>query len=400
MKKILILTVGGSPDPLIHAIEQNHPDHVYCICTRGTEKTGSEYLVPEIIEKTQYDEAKVGTYPIATDDLNEVILTCMEIERDIQQNHASAKVYANYTGGTKTMALGLGCYAIHQQLNKKEWVLQINHADRKNLVKVELGDKAKRMDASAMIAAAMLSNVELFETQHLYDGGLLYIERIFQDTTFDGTVEKAIEEKYNLLQMYSCADRFDFSHAEQFADRKKDKERYRKLQRISTLFTGEPSAPWGPKDVSGHELVEDLIANAQRCEERQRYDDAVCRLYRATELIAQIKLLRDYGLRTGDIDLQNPQIPEETKERWIKSHRGRNGKIQIGLMDNFTLLAEMGDPLGKYASETLEDLKKCIAHRNDSLFAHGFTPIDKEKWNAIGKGWIEWLQKALEWVKR
>ena len=42
MKTILVLSVGGSAEPIVNAIKNNHPDFVYFFCTcgpKGSEKT-------------------------------------------------------------------------------------------------------------------------------------------------------------------------------------------------------------------------------------------------------------------------------------------------------------------------------------------------------------------------
>jgi hypothetical protein len=47
----------------------------------------------------------------------------------------------------------------------------------------------------------------------------------------------------------------------------------------------------------------DLIANARRRAEEGFYDDAVGRLYRTMEMLAQFELLTKYDQDTSDIDL-------------------------------------------------------------------------------------------------
>jgi hypothetical protein len=47
----------------------------------------------------------------------------------------------------------------------------------------------------------------------------------------------------------------------------------------------------------GYEIVEDLLLNAERRAMQDRYDDAVGRLYRALELLVQIRLLQTYDIK-------------------------------------------------------------------------------------------------------
>ena len=41
--KVLILSVGGSAEPVVKAIKLGKPDHVYFLCSRGSE--GSEKMI-------------------------------------------------------------------------------------------------------------------------------------------------------------------------------------------------------------------------------------------------------------------------------------------------------------------------------------------------------------------
>lgn len=51
-------------------------------------------------------------------------------------------------------------------------------------------------------------------------------------------------------------------------------------------------------------LIYDLIANAERrAKLENKYDDALARLYRATEMLAQFKLEKNYSIRTNNLDL-------------------------------------------------------------------------------------------------
>ena len=43
MKKVLIASVGGSPEPIVNAIVQERPDFVYFLCSTG--KSGSDEMV-------------------------------------------------------------------------------------------------------------------------------------------------------------------------------------------------------------------------------------------------------------------------------------------------------------------------------------------------------------------
>ncbi len=108
-------------------------------------------------------------------------------------------------------------------------------------------------------------------------------------------------------------------------------------------------------------MVVDLINNARRQIEEGKYDDALARLYRACEMLAQLRLLQK-GINSSDVDLNNDKVPKKSKGWLAKSYQ---------------LLDEMGDELGqRYTSD--RKLQAILNERNYSILAHGCKPIPKE----------------------
>jgi hypothetical protein len=136
MKTILIASVGGSPDPVVHAIEQGRPDFVYFLCSTGGEHAGSDRTIEQETQITssgscphckQPVQGSRPSPPIVTraglargsyeiervndpDDLAQVVRACERLAAAIAERFAGidVEVFANYTGGTKAMSFGLG----------------------------------------------------------------------------------------------------------------------------------------------------------------------------------------------------------------------------------------------------------------------------------------------------
>jgi CRISPR-associated protein (TIGR02710 family) len=119
--------------------------------------------------------------------------------------------------------------------------------------------------------------------------------------------------------------------------------------------------------------VRDLLANAKRRMEEGRFDDAVARLYRAIEAVAQLALKERHGIAsTAALPLE--RVPEELREQWAS--RAREGTVMVGLQEAYRLLEALGDPLGeKFRSAGLEGPTSPLGARNQSILAHGFTSI-------------------------
>ena len=137
-----------------------------------------------------------------------------------------------------------------------------------------------------------------------------------------------------------------------------------------------------------HALIADLLANVEWCLQCHRWDDAVSRLYRACEMLAQFCLQSRYEIVTGKVQVS--RLPPSVRERYEVRQRGaRDGVLRLGLEEAFTLLAELGDPLGtafhcgmtrQTGKSSLSNLLTC---RNNSLLAHGVQPISEAQARAL-----------------
>ena len=419
MKTVLICTVGGSPQPVVHAVQQNRPDFVYFICSTGdteaasdrtiTERTGRkikgtcphcdkaytlELFSEPIAEQASLSQDGFHVEPVEDpDELTQVDAACLAVEQDMASRFAGdeLRVIANYTGGTKTMTLALGAYALR---TGGRWELQVNASiPRTDLIKVTSGDIALPQDVAGLMARDVMARAEEVAGRHDYEGAVETLQFLITRTSLSPADRRPLLERLQRYRMQAAWDRLDYTRAMELASEKKRIKQLKQLIRAAALFSGD--APWGKKDVAGTILVEDLMDNAARCAARQRFDDAVGRLYRATELLAQVRLRREHGLRTGDLDLSSTAVPEPSRS-WLQDLRDpRSERVRIGLFASYRLLAEMGDPLGMYFADNEQLLHQVIEKRNQSMFAHGLTPIDGEVWRQVGQKWQAWLQGAL-----
>ena len=144
----------------------------------------------------------------------------------------------------------------------------------------------------------------------------------------------------------------------------------------------------------GFEWVEDLLLNAQRRAEQERFDDAVGRMYRATELTAQIWLKIAHGIETGDVKVES--VPE-TKRPDVERCRERDGTVKIGLLLAWDVIAAFpDDPLGKLFTDQRSRLLDFLNVRNASLFAHGFRPISQEDYNKHVPLGMDFLRRCMD----
>lgn len=125
-------------------------------------------------------------------------------------------------------------------------------------------------------------------------------------------------------------------------------------------------------------ILASLINNSIRRSEEFKYDDAIARLYRSFELIAQIELTK-YNLKSSDIDLSILKENNVSDEFIVELEKKKeDGKIRIGLEKDFLLLNELGNDLGKYYIENKSKIKNLTQKRNHSILAHGLDSLSKE----------------------
>jgi len=131
----------------------------------------------------------------------------------------------------------------------------------------------------------------------------------------------------------------------------------------------------------GRHHVVDLLANAWRRQEEGRFDDAVARLYRAIEAVAQVRLAETHGIDSTE-RVPLARVPENLRKRLEAQAEG--GYLRLGLQDAYALLAELGDSLGeKFRQAGLDGRGSVLTVRNRSVLAHGFERVSEKTCNAL-----------------
>lgn len=136
-------------------------------------------------------------------------------------------------------------------------------------------------------------------------------------------------------------------------------------------------------------FIVDLINNAARRIEEGKYDDAVARLYRTIELIAQARLInmklieegrfKDYMVFAIRLDMLKEKLGDEAVNKYRDGHEEKdteNGVIKVGLSGSYALLYYLNDELGlKFNGDGR--LQNLLQSRNRSILAHGLAPVEK-----------------------
>lgn len=137
-------------------------------------------------------------------------------------------------------------------------------------------------------------------------------------------------------------------------------------------------AQLNPKSPGRWEIY-DLLANARRRSLEGRFDDAVVRLYRAIEAIAQIELMSNHGIVTAEVRAEQVPLPLRN-QWWGDGQAGESEPRPIGLQEAYALLDALGDELGAKFRERMQPKSPdhyALSRRNTSMLGHGFEPISE-----------------------
>ena len=395
----LIATVGGAPDPVIHAIQQSQPKYLAFIASRagvGAEK-GSVDELPKILAAVGW----TGPEPITeTTDRPDDLSSIWEACHRLAQRLPAGPVIANYTGGSKSMSAALVAYGV-----RAGWQLQLQMVRRTDLHKVVANDSARRVAVGQILTLDARHQAAVLAQRHDHRGAALILERLLADHELAPGLADEIAIEIAAHRFEDALEAYDFATASQvLRDRSAALGKTHgptwsprltafttTLEWLSSNGIGE-TAPPKPKRLSdATTLVDFLVDTARRSAERGRYDDAFSRLYRATELLAQIMLRFAFDVRTGDLD--RARIPSSFASRLPAM---AEGKVQVGLIQSYELLLAFDHPLGRYFERVSAQLRNLLKFRNESWLAHGFRSITPAIWREHGEAWVALLRDAIK----
>jgi CRISPR-associated protein (TIGR02710 family) len=240
-----------------------------------------------------------------------------------------------------------------------------------------------------------------------YEAARQAVRRVLELPNTQPNSTRKLRRLEELLVALDAWDRFDHKTAVEvlldLKDRRLDSLLLFPLKRViasrSWLDPVVNEQKWPKMNGHGLEAVEDLLLNAERRAAQRRYDDAVGRLYRATELTAQLLLRKGVTTQVGPSGLMTDAIniellPSDLKETY-RVKEGLDGKVKLGLTASYELLAQLNHPIGSIWQEQKHRIVDQLKIRNNSLFAHGFQPISYPAWQSLKTTLGGFLQVAL-----
>ncbi|ADC47028.1 CRISPR-associated protein TIGR02710 family [Methanobrevibacter ruminantium M1] len=420
-EQILILSLGGSPEPLIYSIKEFKPDKVVFLCSPQTLKE-----CDGILEETAFNEENVEIYEIPdAESLDDSFSTSKKVLSKFADDGFEVRV--DFTGGTKPMVSGLVLAVIEGNYSnfKFSYVGQKDSQSRtKNGVGVvKDGSEITKMQINPYkkYAITEFKRGKNFFNTYQFEAALENFQSA-KSRFIKGTEQRRISEIYErIVILYQKWDLFEDKVSKNtdlfkylgfiINDIEKDEfilnefenidffiQMKRNYEFLSFKIRGVSYDSEDPS-IKGHlkfrisYYLSDLFNNAYRRIEEGKYDDAVARLYRINELIAQVQLTQK-GLIDDDQLQTQKEFKVNISSTKSKAHARDNYDEILDFIDYNSSLKEKNkgyfgiandksyellDLFGIKQSPKFDKLNSKLKERNGSILAHGLKPMNKKK---------------------
>lgn len=401
----MVLTLGTSYEPLVLSISILKPKKVLILYTDK-----SHHLLDDVIEFTKL---RPSQYVAANVDA-ENPLQLYQIIKDVYEKWERPKnIYVDFTGGTKSMAAG--CAMAGSAIGAK--LIYISGNFLPDLRKPEPGsEKLCYIDDPY----AVFGDLEREQAISLFNK-MDYVSayRIFKELEQRVPGTKEYSALKYISKAYNAWDSLDISAAAEnllkcceiiategkleksfilSSHIKKLEEQLKAIKVLEKIHCSEEAM----KDKSiifnniGY-LIANLYHNAMRREKQDKYEMASLLLYRILEIVEQ-KRLWNYGVDTSDADFnklcEDEKVLLENANKIIRKLKRFSEWKQldkkVSLLAGFIILAVVGDEIIKTKkpgkeSDGINRLRSKVEARNNSIFAHGYEFIDREKYMEFKK---------------
>lgn len=381
---LLVATVGGSPAPIVHALSSLAPALALFVCSASSAPSVEENILPAL-DGTFASHLEKDVLVLENE---QDLLSCVRDMRakvsSLLCEYPNLRLCADFTGGTKVMSASL--------------VLALADFDVRFLY---VGGGARSKNGLGTVLDGEEHVFELANPwEELAFSPVQQLVEAFNACFFGRAGELCLEmaEKSGksgffralgtLCEAYALWDGFALKEAAQrfssalgtlehlapasmagFLGKAKENER-------ALTSAARELATSGFQGVASSSCLADLAANACRRMEQGRWDDAAARFYSLLEKAARMELSTSFGIDTSHVDAKS--LPADYLER-EKPVLGHDGALQLPLFKAYRLLAHLGNPLGLAFEKWQDRLETVLAARNNSILAHGFAPVGRER---------------------
>jgi CRISPR-associated protein (TIGR02710 family) len=321
------------------------------------------------------------------------------------------EIAADFTRGTKAMSAALTMAAVRRGIRQLRYI----EGERERGTVKPGSEKLRDFYPLKVIAGRRLdAGLMLVKKGSFAAAAELLNEGILGEERWDEDLRRKAEAARELARFLAAWDRLDYDRAHTLLDSTRTLDLPSDWAALVppdkvAAWIDNLSAPEKRKDLqfmADHcrRLAVDLAANAERCVEAHRFEDALVRAYRVSEILGQAALFAQ-GYDSEHVKLDDPRMTEFRKElkRSKSNLPSPNSKdptaCSLAKEQVARFLKHLGDKVGKQLIEFSKDGRpgEMLKKRNNSILIHGFSARGpKDRGDA--KRLVEGLEKLLHQV--
>ena len=367
--KIMLMSLGGSPEPLIQSLEVNSPERVVFLASHDSVTLSGDVF--------KYLDFKPAAEFEITEDPN-LLFECYKaarscVDRVKRSNISSKDILVDYTGGTKVMSAALILATAGQKYRfnyvgggrrNKEGVGTVISGHEKMFAEMSPWSIFAEEERRQVITlfnrrrfAAVLEIIDCctrelpLQIEHYFRfvrpvaEGFLFWEQ-FNHSAALKRLDRGLDALREYLKANPAADLKVFSAEVQ--------ECRRFLDSVITETNGMKRLHFV--------LVKDLLNNARRRIMDKRFDDATARIYRALELYGQAFFEEVAGCSNSKV--KPDLIPEKLRQEFVRKYLDPGSRLlKLPLTATFIYLNAMGHDAGARYFEREKELKNITSNR-------------------------------------
>ncbi len=390
MKKVMILSLGGSPEPLKKSIAEHRPERLIFFASQESNAKLGEVLQVEGYKPLKI-ETEIADNPNSLYECYKAARRC--VDRASRLDVPDNEILVDYTGGTKVMSAAL-------LLATAGYTFSFNYVGGDTRTKdglgiVQNGDEKMYADMNPWAAFAEEERrqvITLFNARR-FSSVIQILDLCKRD------LPVSIQSFFQFVRPLSHAFLLweQFRHKEALECLKKGKtllEDYVKHYPTDTYrilndelnehidFLSDILNKTNNLQKFDAILIKELINNARRRMEDKRFDDAAARIYRTLELYGQICFEKMIGCSNDKV--KPARIPQELRDEFIRKYRDpQTDMMKLPLQATFTVLRAAGYEAGDRFFKLEDKIKNIQSARNKSILAHGIQSVTEHAAQSI-----------------
>jgi len=395
-----LISVGGSPEPVLLVLRQHRPAHVWYFCSAAS-RANADAIQARLDWHPQARFIEVERFEELGPCYRELRRKIPELLSETRVQHG--EVLVDYTGGTKTMSAAL-VLAATELFDRFSYV---GGAQReKGGLGVTVDGKERVLyqgNPWSQLAIREIERARDLWAGHQFEG----VARVLREVAPRVSHRLRFEAIADLAEAMAARHRLDFRTAFTVLSRL--------VGRLPALFDGRDNfglirfarevreiCEACSKDIASVTFLCELLDNALRTAAQGRFEDAAARLYRVMEMQGQLWLseMTDGSFTNGRCKAADMAKLPATLTSLDFCRPDERGEIKLSLEQIFLALAALGHERAKavtldLALERKSRWRAATEKRNTSILAHGVLPIGREGFEQMKTLTLDFFQFDL-----